>query len=149
MSGHYDESPYSSRCIADRLATRHVLRNLLNSSLSLARAWCTARLGGANSLIVRGVPVAWWRLESSFRKAKVPRCVGQGSNYHVQEFAVFCPKAFASIGRLPDTISDRCIPIQLIRRSRDEKIERFCKRDADLRRFRFAKAWQPGCTKPT
>src|SRR5262249_47513705 len=43
------------------------------------------------------------------RKAKVPRCVGQGSNYHVQEFAVFCPKAFAGIGRLPDTISDRCI----------------------------------------
>jgi hypothetical protein len=54
MGGHYDESPYSSRYIADRLATRHVLRNLLNSSLSLARAWCTARLARANSLIVRG-----------------------------------------------------------------------------------------------
>jgi Protein of unknown function (DUF3631) len=65
------------------------------------------------------------------RKAKVPRCVGQGSNYQVQEFAVFCAKAFAGIGRLPDTISDRCIPIRLIRRSRDEPIQRFRKRDAE------------------
>ena len=65
------------------------------------------------------------------RKAKVPRCVGQGANYQVQEFAVFCPKAFAGIGRLPDTISDRCIPIRLIRRSREEPIERFRKRDAE------------------
>jgi hypothetical protein len=65
------------------------------------------------------------------RKAKVPRCVGQGSNYQVQEFAVFCAKAFAGIGRLPDTISDRCMPIRLIRRSRDEEIERFRKRDAE------------------
>jgi hypothetical protein len=65
------------------------------------------------------------------RKAKVPRCVGQGSNYQVQEFAVFCAKAFAGIGRLPDTISDRCIPIRLIRRSREEPIQRFRKRDAE------------------
>jgi hypothetical protein len=65
------------------------------------------------------------------RKAKVPRCVGQGSNYQVQEFAVFCAKAFAGIDRLPDTISDRCIPIRLIRRSRDESVQRFRKRDAE------------------
>jgi hypothetical protein len=65
------------------------------------------------------------------RRAKVPRCVGQGSNYQVQEFAVFCPKAFAGIGKLPETISDRCISIRLIRRSRDEKIDRFRKREAE------------------
>ena len=44
---------------------------------------------------------------------------------------MFCPKAFAGIGRLPDTISDRCSQNQLIRRSRDEKIERFRKRDGE------------------
>ena len=66
------------------------------------------------------------------RKAKVPRCVVRGSNCWVEEFTVFCAKAFAGIGRLPDTVSDRCIPIQLIRRSRDEKIERFRKRDAEV-----------------
>ena len=65
------------------------------------------------------------------RKAQVPRCVGQGSNYQVQEFAVFCAKAFAGIGRLPDTVSDRCIPIRLIRRSRHELVQRFRKREAE------------------
>jgi hypothetical protein len=65
------------------------------------------------------------------RKAKVPRCVGQGSNYRVQEFAVFCAKAFAGIGKLPDTISNRCIPARLIRRSREESVQRFRKRDAE------------------
>ena len=69
------------------------------------------------------------------RKAKVPRCIGQGSNYHVQEFSVFCAKAFAGIGKLPDTIADRCIPIRLNRRSREEKIERFRKRDAEVATF--------------
>ena len=65
------------------------------------------------------------------RKAKVPRCVGQGSSYRVQEFAVFCAKAFAGIGKLPDTISDRSISIRLNRRSFEEKIERFRQRDAE------------------
>jgi hypothetical protein len=83
------------------------------------------------------------------RKAKVPRCVGQGSNYRVQEFAVFCAKAFAGIGKLPDTVSDRSIPILLNRRSSEEKIERFRQRDAErtarVIRERLARwAQQPG-----
>jgi hypothetical protein len=65
------------------------------------------------------------------RKARVPRCVGQGNSFTVQHFAVFCAKAFAGIGTLPDTISDRCIPIRLTRKSRDEFVERFRKRDAE------------------
>jgi hypothetical protein len=63
------------------------------------------------------------------RKAKVPRCVGQ--SFQVQDFEVFCAKAFAGIGRLPDTISDRCISVRLVRRSRDECVERFRKREAE------------------
>jgi hypothetical protein len=65
------------------------------------------------------------------RKAKVPRCVVRGSNCWVQEFTVFCAKAFAGIGKLPDTIGDRCIPIRLTRRARDESVQRFRKRDAE------------------
>ena len=61
------------------------------------------------------------------RKARVPRCVGQGSSFGVQHFAVFCAKAFAGIGSLPDTIRDRCISIRLVRKSRDESVERFSK----------------------
>jgi hypothetical protein len=65
------------------------------------------------------------------RKARVPRCVGQGSSFAVQHFAVFCAKAFAGIGSLPDTIRDRCILIRLVRKSRDESVERFRKREAE------------------
>jgi hypothetical protein len=63
------------------------------------------------------------------RKAKIPRCVGQ--SFQVQDFAVFCAKALAGIATLPDTVSDRCIPIRLIRRSREESVERFRKREAE------------------
>jgi hypothetical protein len=64
-------------------------------------------------------------------KAKIPRCVGQGANLEVKDFAVFCPKALAGIGRLPDTVRDRSVPIQLVRRAHDEQVDRFRKRDAE------------------
>lgn len=63
------------------------------------------------------------------RGASVPRCVGQGGNFTVQQFKVFCPKAFAGIGSLPDTIRSRCIPIRLNRKTRHERVERFRKRE--------------------
>jgi hypothetical protein len=47
-------------------------------------------------------------------KARIPRCVGQGTNQEVKNFAVFCAKALAGIGKLPDTIRDRSVPIQLV-----------------------------------
>jgi hypothetical protein len=61
------------------------------------------------------------------RGAKVPRCLNRGSAIH--DYEVFCPKAFAGIGSLPDTITDRCIPIRLRKKRRDESVERFRKRE--------------------
>lgn len=61
------------------------------------------------------------------RGKKVPRCVG--ANHQVMDFEVFCPKALAGIGKLPTTIADRAIPIRLVRRTRDEMVERFRKRE--------------------
>ena len=63
------------------------------------------------------------------RRAKIPRCVGP--NFDLKEFAVFCPKALAGIGKLPDTVSDRCVPIRLVRRAPNEQVERFRTRDAE------------------
>jgi hypothetical protein len=63
------------------------------------------------------------------RRAQVPRCVPP--NNDIKNFRVFGPKALAGIGRLPDTVHDRCIPIQLARRSREESIERFRRREAE------------------
>ncbi len=52
-------------------------------------------------------------------------CVGQGANITFKDFEVFCPKAIAGIGRLPDTVADRSIPIRMKRRAPNEKVERF------------------------
>lgn len=60
------------------------------------------------------------------RGAKVPRCVGP--NHELREFEVFCPKAIAGIGSLPSTVADRSIPIVLVRRSKDQPVERFRER---------------------
>lgn len=60
------------------------------------------------------------------RGATVSRC--DGPNHELRKFEVFTPKALAGIGRLPDTISDRCIPILLARRSASETVERLRKR---------------------
>lgn len=57
------------------------------------------------------------------RGAVVPRCEGPKSR--VKDFSVFCARALAGIGRLPDTITDRSIPIQMSRRARGESVERF------------------------
>ena len=66
------------------------------------------------------------------RGATFCRCVGQNANLDIQEFEPFCPKALSGIGEvLPDTTADRCIPIELVRQSREEKTERFRKREAE------------------
>lgn len=55
--------------------------------------------------------------------ARVPRCVGD--NNEVRWFSVFCPKAFAGIGKLHGTTEDRSIQIRLKRRTKLESVDRF------------------------
>jgi hypothetical protein len=50
-------------------------------------------------------------------------------------FSCWCPKIMAAIGRLPDTLADRCIVIRMQRRTHREQCERLRNLDAiDLRR---------------
>jgi hypothetical protein len=58
-------------------------------------------------------------------------CVGQGSNITFKDFSTFCPKAIAGIGKLPDTIADRSIPIRLKRKIPGAPVERFRRRDVE------------------
>jgi Protein of unknown function (DUF3631) len=72
----------------------------------------------------------------------VPRCVGTSQT--LVSFSVFCPKAIAGIGELPDTIADRAIPIRLKRKARTEHAERFRRRDVEAeakRLYMDASAW--------
>jgi hypothetical protein len=56
-------------------------------------------------------------------------CIGQGANISFKDFETFCPKAIAGIGRLPDTLADRSIPVHLKRKAPREVVERFRRRD--------------------
>jgi Protein of unknown function (DUF3631) len=65
------------------------------------------------------------------RGATVPRSVpGPKNTWLVKHFPVFGPKALAGIGKLPDTVADRAIPIRMVKRKRTEPVERFRQRSA-------------------
>ncbi len=74
---------------------------------------------------LRGVLNAGYR-----RGGSVSVCVGQGANISYATLSSFCPKAIAGLGRLPDTVASRAIPVRLKRRAPSEQIERFRRRDA-------------------
>jgi hypothetical protein len=122
-------------------------RLLETLSLLVARAWLTGRVTAA--VLVRKVAAETPALlldesdaafqgdrgyaetlrgvlNAGFRRGGVASlCVGQGANLTYEDFPVFSPKAIAGIGRLPDTVADRSIPIELQRRRPSERVERF------------------------
>jgi hypothetical protein len=58
--------------------------------------------------------------------------MGGANKTTLEAFPVFCAKGFFGIGDfLPDTLVDRAIPIRLQRRTSDEPVERFRRRDAE------------------
>jgi len=63
------------------------------------------------------------------RSSTIPRC--SGPNHDVVDFPVFCAKVIAGIGKLPDTVADRSVPIVLVRKTRRETVERFRTREAE------------------
>jgi hypothetical protein len=70
------------------------------------------------------------------------KVVGEGKKMHVERFDVFCPKAIASIGRLPDTVQDRSIVIHLNRRARSEDVAPFRFRVAELEALPIRERWE-------
>ncbi len=68
-------------------------------------------------------------LNAGHRKgATVPRCEGAG----VVFYPVYCPKAFATIHELPDTLQDRSIIIKMERKQSGLGVERFLLSTAHL-----------------
>jgi hypothetical protein len=71
-------------------------------------------------------------LNTGHRKGgKSSCCVRHGTDIGFRDFSTFCPKAIAGIGKLPDTVADRAIPIRLKRAAPGEIVERFQPRDVD------------------
>ncbi|MEQ1472376.1 MAG: DUF3631 domain-containing protein [Candidatus Acidiferrum sp.] len=77
---------------------------------------------------------------------KSSSCVGQGGNINYKDFSTFGPKAIAGIGKLPDTVADRAIPIRLKRAAHGEKIERFRLRDVNCEATRLKSNIEAWCT---
>jgi 5S rRNA maturation endonuclease (ribonuclease M5) len=70
-------------------------------------------------------------LDAGYRKGGVASlCVKAGGDFELRDFPVFCPKALAGIGELPDTIADRSVRISLKRRAPWETVQRFRLREA-------------------
>jgi putative DNA primase/helicase len=68
------------------------------------------------------------------RGGNVVRLVGDG--HEPRQFSTFAPVAIAMIGKLPNTLADRSIPIRLRRRRPDEKVQSFrADRTDDLERL--------------
>ena len=67
---------------------------------------------------LRGVLNAGYSRDAAF----TIRCVGD--DYDVKQFDLFGPKLFAAIGRLPDTLGDRCITVPMRRKLPGENIVR-------------------------
>ena len=68
-------------------------------------------------------------LNAGHRKGgKASLCLGKGCDVKVIDLSVFGPKVIAGIGKLPDTVADRAIAIQLHRKRPSERVERFRQR---------------------
>jgi putative DNA primase/helicase len=77
-------------------------------------------------------------LNSGHRRstALVLRTVGDA--HEVKAFSTWCPKAIAAIGKLPETLADRSVVIEMRRKSADEKVAelRFDRVTAELEPLR-------------
>jgi hypothetical protein len=70
-------------------------------------------------------------LNAGFERGGVTHRMGGANMRTLETFSVFCAKVFAGIGTLPDTVSDRAIVIRLERRTSEEPIDRFRRRDVE------------------
>ena len=146
-----DATPYLNVFSAEKRSGKTRLLEVL--SLLAARSWLTGRVTAA--VLVRKVAAetptllldesdAAFKgdreyaealrgiLNAGFRRGGVTSlCVGQGANLSYRDFPVFGPKAIAGIGKLPDTIADRSVPIELRRRRAGEGVARFRVRKAE------------------
>jgi hypothetical protein len=64
-------------------------------------------------------------LNASHLRASAQAIRTVGDSYEPRTFSTWCPKAISLIGRLPDTLNDRSIVIEMKRRKSDEPYERF------------------------
>ena len=92
-----------------------------------------AQLGGDKELAeaIRGILNEGFRKGGKFYKV-------DGKHHELREFNAYCPKCFAGIGKLPETVSSRSIAIEMRRKTEAEKVR-------PLRQRQLRDAAQPIC----
>lgn len=147
-----EQTPYIAISSAEKRSGKTRLLEVLE--LLVARPWLTGRVTAA--VLARKVDAerptllldesdAAFKGEKEYAEAlrgllntghrrggKSTVCVGQGAELSYKDFSTYCAKAIAGIGKLPDTVADRSLPIRLERRAPDERAERFHRRDVVL-----------------
>jgi len=101
---------------ADRLLKRNdELRGILNSGYTRSTAY-----------VVRTcqLPAPPASRSAELPEADIPKRASSAASVGLVRFSAWCPKALAGIGHLPDTLADRCIIIQMQRKSSKERCER-------------------------
>jgi hypothetical protein len=146
-----DASPYLSITSAEKESGKTRLLEVLD--LLVARPWLTGRTTAAvlPRKIDREQPTllldesdAAFNGDKDYAEAlrgvlntghrrggKTTVCVGSGGEIDFRDFSTFGAKAIAGIGRLPDTVASRSIPIRLQRRAPGEPVQRFRYREAE------------------
>jgi hypothetical protein len=76
--------------------------------------------------VLRGI------LNTGYRRGgKTSVAVATGRDFSYRDLSTFSPKAIAGIGKLPDTVQSRSIPIRLKRKASEERVERFRRRHVE------------------
>ena len=140
----FDTTPYIAITSAVKRCGKTRLLEVL--ALLVARSWLTGRVSAA--VLVRKIdkqqptllldesdaafsgPQEYSEalrgtLNSGYRRGMSASLCVRGKDWEPQEFGVFCPKAIAGIGHLPDTVADRSIAIVLRRRAPGEPVTRY------------------------
>ena len=99
------------------LAGNDELRGILNSGYTRNTAY-VVRFGFQEGLNASG----GHRLPMALDESADGKMAGQGSR--LARFSCWCPKVMAAIGRLPETLADRCILVRMQRKTAQEKCDR-------------------------
>lgn len=67
------------------------------------------------------------------RNSKVYRCAGKNEDYEPRSFKTYCPKVFALIGPLDGVLADRSIPIEMVRKTERDQVQRYRSRIVEPR----------------
>jgi hypothetical protein len=146
---HFEQTPYLCITSPERQCGKSRLLELLD--LLVARAWSsvmpseavlyrritqdmpTLLLDEVDAVFTPGGGDRYEGLRACLnaghrRGAKVPRMQNFTT---VVEFDVYCAKALAGIGVMPSTITDRAIPIRLQRKTPEERVARYFRREVE------------------